>query len=143
MKAMARHERLGDEELAYSCPVSVRREDQAKIRKELIGVVEKFLKTVTAFDPPEILARHLLDILALAPAELPLDELQIGRVREVSLPSLIAKPQNLGRRDLPGRQRLAFIREKAEPFGRFGKLSAAGVCGSDVLWTEPARKSGR
>jgi uncharacterized protein (TIGR02147 family) len=56
LKALARHESLGDKELAYTCPVSVTLEDQIKIREMLAEFIEKFLKRVVASDPAEQLA---------------------------------------------------------------------------------------
>ena len=56
MKALARHENIGEDELIYSCPVSVKKEDLGQIRELLTATIEQFLKRVVASDPPEILA---------------------------------------------------------------------------------------
>jgi uncharacterized protein (TIGR02147 family) len=56
LKAISRHERSTDSEIAYTCPVSLRREDQAAIREMIMQLIEKFLKKVVASEPPDTLA---------------------------------------------------------------------------------------
>ena len=56
LKAISRHERLTDSEIAYSCPVSIRKEDQVIVREMIMQLIEKFLKTVVASEPPDSLA---------------------------------------------------------------------------------------
>jgi uncharacterized protein (TIGR02147 family) len=56
LKAISRHERLTDSEIAYTCPVSIRREDQAVIREMVMQLIERFLKKVVESDPPDSLA---------------------------------------------------------------------------------------
>lgn len=56
LKALTRHEALSGDELAFTSPVSLRKEDFDEIREQLTQVVEKFLKKVTASDPPDTLA---------------------------------------------------------------------------------------
>lgn len=56
LKAITRHERLTDSEIVYTCPVSIRREDQAEIRELIMQTIERFLKKVVASDPADTLA---------------------------------------------------------------------------------------
>lgn len=56
VRALNRHESLRPEELAYTCPVSIRAEDMPEIRELLTQTIEKFLKRVTASDPADTLA---------------------------------------------------------------------------------------
>ena len=63
LKAMSRHENIRPHELAYTCTVSLTKEDQIKLREMLMEVIEKFLKKVTASDPAEKLACLTIDWL--------------------------------------------------------------------------------
>lgn len=56
VKAMSRHERLTESEIAYTCPVSLRAEDLLVVREMIMQLIEKFLKKVVASDPPDSLA---------------------------------------------------------------------------------------
>jgi uncharacterized protein (TIGR02147 family) len=56
LKAIHRHERLTESEIAYTCPVSIRLEDQAAVRELIMQLIEKFLKKVTESEPPDSLA---------------------------------------------------------------------------------------
>jgi len=56
LKAMNRHEKLTASEIAYTCPVSIRLEDQAIVREMIMQLIEGFLKKVTESDPPDSLA---------------------------------------------------------------------------------------
>jgi plasmid maintenance system antidote protein VapI len=61
LKAMDRHDRLGSNELAFTCQVSVTREDQAAIRRQLVELVESFYTRVEKSEPVETLACLNLD----------------------------------------------------------------------------------
>ena len=56
LKAMSRHERLTDSEIAYTCPVSIKKVDQAVVREMIMQLIERFLKTVVESEPPDSLA---------------------------------------------------------------------------------------
>lgn len=56
LKALARHENLGEGEMAYTCPVSLTKEDQLVVREMLFRLIERFLKRAAASDPPDTLA---------------------------------------------------------------------------------------
>lgn len=61
LKAIHRHEALTSRELAYTCPVSLRREDQAALRELLVNTIQAFLKTVTESEPPDTAACLTID----------------------------------------------------------------------------------
>lgn len=56
LKALKRHEKLSERELAYTVPVSINRADQRVLRELLIETITKFQERVTASEPPEMLA---------------------------------------------------------------------------------------
>lgn len=61
LRAIQRQEKIGQNELTYTCPVSINRKDQAKLRELLIQTIQDFLKTVTESEPPEMVACLLID----------------------------------------------------------------------------------
>jgi len=56
LKALARFQKLSERELAYTCPISINHSDQKALRELLVQTIETFLKTVTASEPPDLLA---------------------------------------------------------------------------------------
>ncbi len=56
LKGWSRHETLGEGELAYTCPVSIREKDLHVIKEMLTKLIEHFLAKVTDSDPPDTLA---------------------------------------------------------------------------------------
>lgn len=56
LQALLNQERFGPSELSYTCPVSLNRADQKRLRGLITKTIEEFLKTVTASEPPEMLA---------------------------------------------------------------------------------------
>jgi len=61
LKAMERHERISERELAFSCPVSISAQDQIKIREKFMQVIEEFYAGVKASQPEEKLCCFNLD----------------------------------------------------------------------------------
>jgi len=56
LKAIQRHELLSSRELAYTCPVSIAKEDQAQIRERILQLIEGFIKTVNESAPEQQLS---------------------------------------------------------------------------------------
>jgi uncharacterized protein (TIGR02147 family) len=56
LKAISRYENLSAEDLVYSCPVSLRAEDQVLVREMILQFIERFLKKIVTSDPAENVA---------------------------------------------------------------------------------------
>ena len=61
LKALQRHERLSDRELVYTCPVSISKADQLRIRELLVNVISDFTRSVSKSEPEETLSCLTID----------------------------------------------------------------------------------
>jgi hypothetical protein len=56
IRALARHETMGPNEMAYTCPVSINKRHQPVIREMLLQLIEKFLEKVKEGETADTLA---------------------------------------------------------------------------------------